>query len=239
MFADWVDSQTGHSQRTQQLDFWVNSLLIDNISGSSAPFQAAAMNELSSRDWQLEPLELLAPNLFSTHWCNNPWCKAPVCVRSRRSVWLPAAKHWLQGARKDLWAEADCLDYSRVETVGLGPGIITAQSGTQQPWRSLRLYKRLTACELDHPTFSSSDHLLSPLHLHLREWRVGTADAVSLQELKFDIVYALGVKWMFGQHNFNLKPLANIGTFKYLGIMADLNLTNYFCFFVISQLILC
>lgn len=166
MFADGVDSQTGHSQRSQQLDFWVNSLLIDNISGSSALFQAAAMNELSSRDWQLEPLELLAPNLFSTHWCNNPWCKAPVCVRSRRSVWLPAAL-------KDLWAEADCLDYSRVDTAGLGPGIITAQSGRQQPWRSLRLYKRLTACELDHPTFSNSDHLLSPPpHLHLREWSV-------------------------------------------------------------------
>lgn len=62
-----MDSQTDHSQRSQQLDFRVNSLLIDNISALTAPFQAVAMNELSSSaDWQLEPLELLAPNLSST-----------------------------------------------------------------------------------------------------------------------------------------------------------------------------
>lgn len=62
-----MDSQTGQSQRLQQLDFRVNSLLIDNISASTAQFLAAAMNELgSSADWQLEPLELLAPNLSST-----------------------------------------------------------------------------------------------------------------------------------------------------------------------------
>lgn len=204
MFADWVGSQTGHSQRSQQLDFWFNSLLIDNISGSSAPFQAAAMNELSSRDWQLEPLELLAPNLFSTQWCNNPWCKAPVCVRSRRSVWLPAAL-------KDLWAEADCLDYSRVETAGLGPGIITARSGRQQPWRSLRLYKRLTACKLDFlqlwPSFVppssegvKSSGLLMPCHC---------------RNYKFDMIYALAVKWLFGKHNFNFENIKISGDYDW------------------------
>lgn len=62
-----MDSQTGQSQQSQQLDFRVNSLLIDNVSASTAPLQAAAMNELSSSaDWQLEPLELLVPNLSST-----------------------------------------------------------------------------------------------------------------------------------------------------------------------------
>ncbi len=56
------------------------------------------------------------------------------------------------------------MDYSGVRTMGLDPGIITTQSGRQQPCLPLGLYKR----KADHPalplTFSKS---VDPAALHL------------------------------------------------------------------------
>lgn len=73
--------------------------------------------------------------------------------------------------------------------MGLGPGIITAQPGRQQPYWSLRLYKLLTASQADHPApvmLSPSIDPLAATHSSVGEDRIQGADSVSLQESQCD-----------------------------------------------------
>lgn len=157
----------------------------------------------SSVDWDLEPLQLLAPKCTpQPHWCNNPCCKAAVCAQQRHSVWLAALL-------KYLWAEADCLDYSRVKTTGLGARIITAQSGRLEPQRSLadgteaRRQRPMMGLSLTAPVFPPPP--LTPLHLYLESQVLTLCECRSLS---LDVVPAASVN--FGKHIFNLKLLCSL-----------------------------
>ena len=139
----------------------------------------------TSEDWQLALLELLAPNLSSAHWCNNPSCKASVSVRERCSVWPGAVLEYLCRQRQTGWIiinpnpgirSRDYHSSVRETTAFSDPGIV--QKTYSQPDRP----PRPPSCFLQ-VCLSSVPRLLIPISA-AEDFL--SADSLSLQEFKCD-----------------------------------------------------